>query len=289
MLTITDMTGSIDSPFGALAFTYDSASASLKIKGLGPKSAMALLESIDSGKVAEVPDVPAIVTTQVDAPVVQASAPEKKKRVRKTKAQREAAKAAKAAAEEPVSNGTSVHNEGSASAPTEVLMDDEEVDFRSPPQIVVEEVADLSALPDDGEEDALPEGWERCMLDGKMQVIHTACGTSPCLCSLAADTAEEEDAAEEDEPAEASAEPGRSESPRGDVVSNEAPDDPVFEALKKCERLVNVIPVMQEHGIKDAQELYDKCVALKDHVPCLAKISANFDERIKRAISVRVQ
>lgn len=126
------------------------------------------------------------------------------------------------------------------------------------------------------------------MMDGELQVVHIECGATPCLCNIGKDEEEPEAmAAAEAEPAIdfVDASTAEDDTPE-ETGGNGASGDPMLAKLGDCERLLNVIPQMREFGLSDEQELFDKCVELKAHIPALARISANWEERIRRAIQV---
>lgn len=302
----------------------------LIIKGVSPHEFMPLVALL-----ANVP-VPTGVPTAV--PTVQASPPPTEEPAGKVLGKRRAKTSRKTTAK-PVQKSAAVVGTGSASSPRAAVADhtDEEPaavsngvsngSAASPRETVAavdpEDALQLE-LAERDEEFPAPEGWENCIMDGKVQVVHTACGAADeCLCNISEETPEEEDAAyaeetlaaeaaekakKEEKKAKAAAKrkakaaekkAAKAASAADDIATEpetaseegakEEGEDPLRDDLRTAKRLVNVVAKLVEAGFAEPDDIIEQCYNYRDAVPLLSRIpEASFKNRVSCSIEVNL-
>ena len=316
--------GKLDLMGKAREFLYDGTTETLSLGGVSLNEANAMLRYIDDSAPRAAQPVTA-AEVEEEAPAPEAAAPIMAKQAKQAKKARkspppqepqspqeppapESTPTVKAQERKPRKRrsekaAAELSGAGTIDAPIDAILrieaENEAEAEESRPEM---EPVDLSAPMATHPESTIPEGWEECLLDGKMQVIHTACGSSECLCHLGAEsedapqnnsdaTQDKPDAVEPEQAASSSEEQESSTDAGIEVVDNteSAPTsgDPLIEKLKDTNRLLHVLDTIIQSGYEDEEAIYAKCGEIKADVPALARISpSTWEDRVRRAIGV---
>jgi len=317
MLKLKNMDGTITIRGREVPFSFNHAEGSLSFGDMESSQAMDLLNTLAGSapattksigsKLTEAPTLPARPKTappvetapvEVQAKVANHEAtiatedapakPEKRKRVRRTKAQIAADKAATAPEESAPMVAASVVDAGDMDDPPQ----SSGVGTATAPRAAVPEPDEAEKEPGDGpaftvvdlSDDSVPDGWAK---DAKGRLYCLTCGEVECSCdSDAAADAEFDDAIEKTAAKKAAAPAPEITEGSNAQPSAEEIDDPIFDLCSKETRLIPMMDIMVANGIETVDAIYEKCMQWRNAAPALLKIKPDvLDSRLRRAIS----